>query len=342
MTPSIDERSAARILELAEQPTGSRSRAAASFCLILALAAHGASVGGSPAPAQTAAMSPAGAGPIPRESDHMKRLMAIGAAAALASGAAAQDAVQWRVEDGGNGHWYGLLPLCLNLDAFPSNPDCGTVGVQGALDIAGQRSAFLITIHSQAEHDFAHSMVASRYPYYQGFRVLTGGIRTADGYAWRNGERFTFSIFSGSAPVNPVGSPVIFGCGPNNTWCPTLSTGCWMTYPESFTDKYHVAILEWSADCNSDGLVDFGQIRAGELADANANNIPDCCEAGVDCDPCLADISGNGTVDGVDLAAVLNSWGNAPTGKSNADVNADGVVDGADLAEVLNAWGACP
>ena len=116
-------------------------------------------------------------------------------------------------------------------------------------------------------------------------------------------------------------------------------------YAAGSTRAYRTAsgyLMEWSADCNSDGIVDFGQIRAGELVDANANNIPDCCEAGVDCDPCLADISGNGTVDGVDLAAVLNSWGNAPTGKSNADVNGDGVVDGADLAEVLNAWGACP
>ena len=100
-------------------------------------------------------------------------------------------------------------------------------------------------------------------------------------------------------------------------------------------------IIEWSADCNSDGVVDYGQILAGELEDTNANNIPDCCEAGTTCG-CAADISGNGTVDAVDLAAVLSSWGNAPTGKANADVNRDGIVDAIDLAEVLGAWGACP
>jgi hypothetical protein len=37
--------------------------------------------------------------------------------------------------------------------------------------------------------------------------------------------------------------------------------------------------VEWSADCNNDGLVDYGQILNGTLADANANGVPDACEA---------------------------------------------------------------
>ena len=58
-------------------------------------------------------------------------------------------------------------------------------------------------------------------------------------------------------------------------------------------------------------------------------------------DPCLADITGNGSVDGVDLAAVLGSWGTGGS-KSGADLDGDGVVGGADLAIVLSGWGACP
>ena len=42
MTPAIDERSAARILDLSQPPRGSRSRAIACFAVILALAAHAA------------------------------------------------------------------------------------------------------------------------------------------------------------------------------------------------------------------------------------------------------------------------------------------------------------
>jgi hypothetical protein len=38
-------------------------------------------------------------------------------------------------------------------------------------------------------------------------------------------------------------------------------------------------IIEWSADCNNDGVVDYGQILRGDLPDANENGIPDGCEA---------------------------------------------------------------
>jgi hypothetical protein len=41
------------------------------------------------------------------------------------------------------------------------------------------------------------------------------------------------------------------------------------------------AFVEWSADCNGDGIVDFGQILRGELDDDNANGIPDICETSV-------------------------------------------------------------
>ena len=99
-------------------------------------------------------------------------------------------------------------------------------------------------------------------------------------------------------------------------------------------------IIEWSADCNNDGLIDYGQILAGDLSDANANNIPDCCEGSASCDPCPADIVHDGFVNAIDLAAVLNNWGSAG-GKINADANDDGLVDAQDLAIVLSAWGAC-
>ncbi len=39
------------------------------------------------------------------------------------------------------------------------------------------------------------------------------------------------------------------------------------------------ALTEWSADCNNDGIVDYGQILNGTLADANANGVPDTCES---------------------------------------------------------------
>ncbi|MEY3025512.1 MAG: hypothetical protein RLZZ238_409, partial [Planctomycetota bacterium] len=60
--------------------------------------------------------------------------------------------------------------------------------------------------------------------------------------------------------------------------------------------------------------------------------------AGV-CD-CLADLTGDGIVNGADLSIVLSSWGPAgPTG--TGDVTHNGTVDAADLAVLLSSWGIC-
>jgi hypothetical protein len=97
------------------------------------------------------------------------------------------------------------------------------------------------------------------------------------------------------------------------------------------------AIIEFDADCNNDGVVDYGQILSGQLTDTNENGVPDSCEV----DPCPGDVTGNNSVDGIDLAALLAAWGG---GKSqfDCDVDNDGVVGGSDLAVVLAGWGACP
>jgi predicted outer membrane repeat protein len=54
------------------------------------------------------------------------------------------------------------------------------------------------------------------------------------------------------------------------------------------------------------------------------------CGSSPDCD-----ISGDGIVDGVDLAALLGSWG---TSNPDADLDMDGVVGGGDLAMLLGCW----
>ncbi|MDZ4755889.1 MAG: FG-GAP-like repeat-containing protein [Phycisphaerae bacterium] len=53
--------------------------------------------------------------------------------------------------------------------------------------------------------------------------------------------------------------------------------------------------------------------------------------------PCSPDLTGDGTVDGADLALLLGQWG----GRGSADLTEDGLVDAADLAIMLGAWGGC-
>jgi hypothetical protein len=55
--------------------------------------------------------------------------------------------------------------------------------------------------------------------------------------------------------------------------------------------------------------------------------------------PRSADLNGDGTVNGADLADLLAGWGPKTATNASADLNADGVVDGFDLARMLARWG---
>jgi hypothetical protein len=93
-----------------------------------------------------------------------------------------------------------------------------------------------------------------------------------------------------------------------------------------------------SSDCNSNDIPDSCDIKTGLLADTNTNGIPDVCEV----DPCPGDISGNNKVDGVDLAALLGTWGTNGQGEYDCDIDNDGIVGGPDLTIILGGWGSCP
>jgi hypothetical protein len=58
-------------------------------------------------------------------------------------------------------------------------------------------------------------------------------------------------------------------------------------------------------------------------------------------DPCPGDITDNGVVDAIDLAAILTAWGTEGSGEFPADASRDGIVDAQDLALVLGSWGSC-
>jgi len=323
VTPAMDRRSAARILDLAE-PRGSRRLAVAAFAGLLAIAAHVAAGEGFPFVAPTAGSSPARAEHLVAEHAHMKRLMAVGAVAAMASsGVLAQDAVQWRVEDGGNGHWY-------LVDATPRN----WASASAAAEAAG---GYLATLTTGAESAFVWSFMHPRSPTgtaWLGAHAASGDCLNPLGYIWVTGET---SAFTNWASGEPSGGFASADCALQFAVDP-VQTNLWNDAPASWLQS---SVVEWSADCNSDGIVDFGQIRAGELDDANGNNIPDCCENGTLCG-CPGDANADGAVDGIDLAIVLTRWGQPGAKFPEADCNDDGAIDGVDLSLVLGTWGACP
>lgn len=246
--------------------------------------------------------------------------------------------VQWRIADGGNGHWY--------LAADAATGDI-------ALTVASSRGGNLATITSAGENAIVKRLflATGRSWAWLGLRQLSGQSTPNAGWYWVTGEPFQYLNWTDHNGAFPTGAPDDSPCAlppwgvendqanqgvmdPTGRWddletgLPTCGAPVWN----------NIAIIEWSADCNNDGLVDYGQILTGQLADTNQNGIPDTCEV----DPCPGDITGNGSVTGIDLAAVLAAWGTDGQSKFDCDVNDDGTVDGNDLAIVLSSWGPCP
>jgi hypothetical protein len=256
--------------------------------------------------------------------------------------AQAQRPVQWQVSDGGNGHWYAAVSV-------PS-----TISWPDSASLAAQFGGHLATMLSPSEEAFVWSIAQAPQlwnghcgPWFGLFQA-TGSTEPAGGWTWVTGEPLTWANWHPGAPDN-------YGCafgaqessGHFFNGSPTGPARYWNDLPPEVPCKtlYPMPVgllIEWSDDCNSDGLVDYGQLLQGELLDLNFNYVPDCCEGKVLCDPCPGDVTDGGTIDATDLSIVLAAWGTDGLGEFDADADNSGFVDGGDLALVLSAWGPCP
>ena len=297
----------------------SSASALALFLVFLLGLLHTAAVTRFPSyPVGAAASAAFGTGHEDVSMQFKKVAAVVSSALAVSAGSHAQDAVQWRVEDGGNGHWY---------QAKMQRGSWNTSRVA-----CEQLAGHLVTITSVGENTFVVQLGSSNLWLGASATESTGCTLTA--WQWVTGEPMNYLNWAGGEPGLCAETCMQFASwggysgGWNNYFCD------WSQAPGY--------IIEWSADCNADGIVDYGQIRAGELADTNANNIPDCCEATAGCNPCPADIDESGAVNAVDLAAILSNWGTNGGKYPRADIDGNGDVDGADLAAVLSAWGPCP
>ncbi|MFM7132723.1 MAG: hypothetical protein ACKO0W_00225 [Planctomycetota bacterium] len=90
-------------------------------------------------------------------------------------------------------------------------------------------------------------------------------------------------------------------------------------------------------DCNCNGRPDVGEIlwwheygysETGSDPDADNDGYLDSCGM-------LGDLNASGTVDGADMAILLDAWGRKGT---SADIDCSGSVDGVDLALLLDNW----
>ena len=259
------------------------------------------------------------------QTHNLQRMLLLALASTTIIGAPihAQSAILWRTEDGGNGHYYAVNSAALTWSAAQLH--------------AANLGAHVVSITSAEENTFVYTLVEP-IPYgsaWLGASAPRGACTDPSAYVWSTGEAMRFSNW---AVGEPNGGDIFAGpCALLFAQDPVESS----KWNDASQGRMVPSIVEWSADCNNDGMVDYGQIIAGELLDADSNGVPDCCSSG-SCQPCLADVSHNGTVDGVDLAAVLGAWETSGKGEFDCDITNDGVVDGADLAFILSGWGACP
>jgi hypothetical protein len=189
----------------------------------------------------------------------------------LLAGLAVAQPVQWRVEDGGNGHWYEGIRHSTYLRW--SDARAFSMG----------RGGHLATLTSTEETVFVRQYASSRPelwqniyggPWIGAYQDLDAAdySEPAGGWKWVTSEPWNYQNWVSGEPNNNAGSP--------EHWAHLVNfSGQWNDFADESigplfaqTTSY---LVEWSADCNNDGIVDKGQILSGELPDANNNGIPD-------------------------------------------------------------------
>ena len=235
--------------------------------------------------------------------------------------------VQWRVNEAGSGHWYQVVVSPSNMNWFD------------ARDRSRSNAGELASITSSSENEWVHQLAVTTpgawgpngHPFWT-FGPWIGGMNSSQTWGqwqWVAGDAWSFTAWYSGQPDGGAAQVACFGCSglPKPTWS-----------DEEANAPVRSFAIEWSADCNQDGIVDYGQILQGQLGDTNADGIPDICQQPTCVD---ADIYRDFNVNGADLGILLSQWGpNTPLTES--DLNRDGVVDGADLGIFLSFWGPCP
>ena len=197
-------------------------------------------------------------------------------------------AVQWTVASGGNGHWYKLIvsgPISWNQASL----ECESLHGHLATINGPQEDNVVANVALQSEGwNFQH-----RYgPWLGGYQETSANDYTepTGGWKWVTGEPWQWAAWDQPQYGEPNNCNC--NCGdenflqyktavlntPDRIWNDVNGSGLTnCPQPVSF-------VIEWEADCNNDGIVDYGQILSGQLIDANSNGIPDCCESGTACE----------------------------------------------------------
>jgi len=225
----------------------------------------------------------------------------------LAHGSPAPGAVQWRVEDGGNGHWYVVINVSSRINW---NEAKAQSIIQGG---------FLATLTSQGENNFVANLVHNN-----GINAFLGGFQIDPsspaniGWAWVTGEQWSYTNWSEGEP-NDQGSP-------NESFLEMWGNTKWNDVPVEGSGYSEMAyVVEWNnkqeLDCNGNNNPDSCDIASGNSRDVNLNGIPDECEA-----PATLTLTNN--------AGACNHAG----GSVNVDATLSGVLSPIVSGQIYISW----
>lgn len=267
---------------------------------------------------------PAGATKESKPMQFVKRSVVSGCAVLpllFASSALAQGAVEWKASEGGNGHWYRVNRVPLLWSSARS----------AALSLGGDLSS--IETRSEMvwlDRTFGDVALEPGGPCHLGGRQDSGAASVSAGWRWLTGDLVNLNNFDAFAFDDWPGAG---SWGVEDGQQDFLHAGGLVRYLGDINDvpwpglgePLGTSLIEWSADCNGDGTVDYGQILSGELADANGNNIPDCCEDG---SACVSSLVANASFEaGSPLAACVSESITAPNMLGSAWQVSAGTVD---------------
>ncbi|MFZ9915619.1 MAG: C-type lectin domain-containing protein, partial [Phycisphaerales bacterium] len=139
-----------------------------------------------------------------------------GAALALSSSVLAQDAVQWRVEDGGNGHWYVRD---------------STVGTWDQANLSAiQANGTLASVTHPEENSTVAQLMSANLDCWIGARKLTG-----EPWQWIDGTPWTYTNWCPGEPC----------CFDNGLYVFMVFGGCWDDHNQVATLRR--GVIEFSA-----------------------------------------------------------------------------------------------
>jgi hypothetical protein len=161
-------------------------------------------------------------------------------------------AVQWRVEDGGNGHWYARINEHMEWE-------------QSRLR-AEQLGGHLATLTTLAENDFVMPLCLPG----EGASSWLGGKRIGENWAWVTGEAWSFTNWAPGEPNNTNGVEFFL-----ISWIDGVTWNDGGQYSGTFIVEWDSDVIE---DCDGDGVCDSEQILANPKADANTDGILDACQ----------------------------------------------------------------